>query len=49
MLNKEDYLEVPEDPSSASRNKRVSGRSIYLGDREAFFKYVATQHTDIQS
>ena len=38
---KEDYLEVPESLNRIK--KRVSGRSIYMGDREAFFKYLSTQ------
>lgn len=49
MLMKEDYLEVPEDPSKSLRNKRISGRSIYMGDRDAFFKYISLNYTDIET
>ena len=38
---KEDYLDIPLDQLSKLK-KRVSGRSIYIGDREAFFKYLST-------
>ena len=34
---KEDFLDVPEDPSNLTRMRHLSGRSIYIGNREAFF------------
>ena len=48
-LMKEDYLEVPEDPGKSLRNKRISARSIYMGDRDAFFKYISLNYTDIET
>ena len=48
-LMKENYLEVPENPSKSLRNKRISGRSIYMGDRDAFFKYISLNYTDIET
>ena len=47
-LRKEDFLEVPEDLKTIVRSKRISGRSIYIGEREAFFKYISTTHADIE-
>ncbi len=49
-LRKEDYLEVPEDNGVLmSRTKRICGRSIYVGDRDAFFKYISTNYSDIEA
>lgn len=49
-LRKEDYLEVPEETGVLmARTKRISGRSIYLGDREAFFKFISTNYQEIES
>ena len=48
-LRKEDYLEVPEDLNSLVRSKKISGRSIYLGDRDTFFKYISMTYTDIEA
>ena len=47
QLQKEDYLEVPEDPSRLS--KRITGRSIYVGERDSFFKYITQNHTSIEA
>ena len=39
--NKEDYLQAPEDPKKLVRAMQsITGRSLYVGDREAFFKYI---------
>ena len=48
-LQKEDYLEVPEDPSKSLKGKRISGRSLFMGDRDTFFKYISQNYTDIES
>ena len=49
-LRKEDFLEVPEETGVLmARTKRISGRSIYLGDREAFFKFISTNYQEIES
>ena len=49
-LRKEDYLEMPEDSGVLmSRTKRISGRSIYVGDREAFFKFISTNYADVEA
>jgi len=48
-LNKEDFLDMPEDPAKVVRSKRITGRSIYMGDRETFFKHIATHYTDIEN
>ena len=42
-------MEVPAQPRNALRGKRVSGRSIYIGERDAFFKYIAKNHVDIEA
>ena len=47
-LAKEEFLEVPDEASKLNRGKKISGRSIYVGDRDAFFKYIAANHTDIE-
>ena len=40
---------MPEDPSKVLKGKKISGRSIYVGERDAFFKYIALNHTDIEA
>ena len=48
QLHKENYLEVPDDPSQLARRKKpITGRSVYVGDREAFFKYISMNYEDI--
>ena len=42
-------MEVPEDPSKSLRGKRISGRSLFMGDRDAFFKYISQNYTDIET
>lgn len=40
---------MPEEPGKVLRGKRIAGRTIYVGDRDAFFKYIAANHTDIEA
>lgn len=42
---KEDYLEIGESPLK----NIVEGRSIYIGQRDSFFKYIANHKEDISN
>jgi len=45
---KESFLEVPEDQGKIMRSKRVTARSVYVGDRDAFMTFIGESYPSIQ-
>ena len=46
---KEDFLLLPEDQGKLLRSKKtITGRSIYIGERDAFLKHIATTYTGLE-
>ena len=49
VVCKEDWLDIPEDLSKLKRAKRVTGRSVFIGERDSFFHHISTTYTDASS
>ena len=48
QLNKEDFLAVHQSPSNFAKDKKITGRSIYIGNRDAFFQFIGQKDEEIK-